>query len=123
MLLNNILKISLVLPLIFTSFCAFGMAPEPLIAELDNNLESQIKDIQEMAGDRQWYSALLTHNRLLFVSKFIRGFGPRYPTYGGCIETNHSYPHATTFNLSNDKCAHYFGILAIEHEKRNQRKQ
>ena len=73
---------------IFLNVQIISMLPpiseEEAIAQL-NNLSSQIIKVYEMEGGYQWYSAELTNCRLLIISKYLRGIGPRDPAYNGAL--------------------------------------
>ena len=98
------------------------ISQEEAIAQL-NNLSSQIIKVYEMEGGYQWYSAELTNCRLLIISKYLRGFGPRYPTYNGALEINRFSPKPKLIDLSTEKSAECFEILSAAYQKQENNKK
>lgn len=98
------------------------ISQEEAIAQL-NNLSSQIIKVYEMEGGYQWYSAELTNCRLLIISKYLRGFGPRDPAYNGALEINRFSPNPKLIDLSTEKSAECFEILSAMYQKQENNKK
>lgn len=90
---------------------------ESEIARLDDDFESQIREVCAMGGPHRWYSAHLSNDRVTLVAKNVAS--ESFTIYFGYLEINRSSGDEKTFKLPREKIPEYFNTLEAKFKNDN----